>query len=194
MDEKDTNLNEDKIKENNDNNNNINNPIINEKENKNLSDSNSSENRILTELENLEKKNNNEQLNNNISKSLSEINKNNSDEDKKNISIKSIIDSNIIFNTPKSKRIIVEINKLSQRVKKDENENESNNRIIAKELRSKYFPHKNNNNFQNNNYNLFRENKNIPKTFNNIKLKSGNTNINNKIEINKKIIMQIIGL
>lgn len=193
MEKKETNLNEDKIKENIEDNKKISNPIINEKENKNILDLNSSDSQILTELAKLEKKNNNDLQNNNISKSLSEINKNNSDEDKKNISIKSIIDSNIIFNTPKSKRIIVEINKLSQRVRKDENENESNNRIISKELRSKYFPHKSNNNFQNN-YNIFRENKNLPKTFNNVKLKSVNTDINNKIEMNKKILMPIIDL
>jgi hypothetical protein len=121
-----------------------------------------------------------------LTKSLSEYNHNNSDENKKSISI----DSNSIFPypLPKSKRIIVELNQLSQRVSKEENENESNNRIMVKQLRLKYFPYNKNKIIQNNYINTDKKIKFV----NNYKLKNVN-NINNiitndKIEPNKKSI------
>lgn len=110
-------------------------------ENKNILDSHS-DSKIITELKKIENADKKEQINNDLSKSLSEINSNNSDEDKKSFSIKSITDSNNNFNRPKSKKIIVEIEQLSQRVSKEENENETNNRKMMKELRLKYFSNK----------------------------------------------------
>ena len=140
--------------------NNINSPIRNIKDEKDLLDSHSDANKLLTELENIDNNDKNEKHNDDLSKSLSEINHNNSYEDKKTISI----DSNSIFQNPPliSKKIIVEIDQLSQRVSKDENENETNNRFIMKELRLKYFPNnKINKNAKNikNNYINYNENK-----------------------------------
>jgi hypothetical protein len=122
----------------------------------------------------------------NISKSLSVINKNNnnisnSEDDKKNMSIiRTISESKNQHHYP-TKRIIVEINQLSKRVTKEENENEYNNRIMVKELRSKYFPlRRGNNTFRNNYHNLNKEkntiinNENYP---NNFKFKNMNVNI-----------------
>ena len=122
----------------------------------------------------------------NISKSLSVINKNNnnisnSEDDKKNMSIiRTISESKNQHHYP-TKRIIVEINQLSKRVTKEENENEYNNRIMVKELRSKYFPlRRGNNTFRNNYHNLNKEkntiinNENYP---NNFKFKNTNVNI-----------------
>lgn len=153
---------------------------------KDLLDSFCDENKIIKELEKIDNIQKNERKNSNLTKSLSEYNHNNSDEDKKSISI----DSNSIFPYPlqKSKRIIVEFNQLSQRVSKDENENESNNRIMVKQLRLKYFPYNKNKIIQNNYINTDKK----IKILNNYKLKNV-SNINNiitndKIESNKKSI------
>jgi hypothetical protein len=153
---------------------------------KDLLDSFCDENKIIKELEKIDNKEKNERKNSNLTKSLSEYNHNNSDENKKSISI----DSNSIFPypLPKSKRIIVELNQLSQRVSKEENENESNNRIMVKQLRLKYFPYNKNKIIQNNYINTDKKIKFV----NNYKLKNVN-NINNiitndKIEPNKKSI------
>jgi len=125
----------------------------------------------------------------NISKSLSIIHNNNnnnsnsnSEDDKKNISIiRTISESKNQVHYP-TKRVIVEINKLSRRVTKEENDNEYSNRIMVKELRSKYFPlRKANNTFRINYHISNKENKpmlnneNYP---NNLKFK--NMNISNK--------------
>ena len=122
---------------------------------------------------------------NNISKSLSVINNNNnisnSEDDNKNISIiRTISETKNKLHYP-TKKIIVEINKLSKRVTKEENDNEYNNRIMVRELRSKYFPlRKANNTFRNNYHILNKEkspmlnNENYP---NNMKFKYMNTNI-----------------
>ena len=176
--------------------NNINSPIRNIKDEKDLLDSHSDANKLLTELENIDNNDKNEKHNDDLSKSLSEINHNNSYEDKKTISI----DSNSIFQNPPliSKKIIVEIDQLSQRVSKDENENEINNRFMMKELRLKYFPNnkinKNAKNIKNNyiNYNDNKlKNKEI-KIINNLKFKNYNNIlnniINNKTETIKKIV------
>ena len=122
----------------------------------------------------------------NISKSLSVINQNNnnnsnSEDDKKNISIiKTISESKNHRHYP-TKRIIVEINKLSKRVTKEENDNEYNNRMMVKELRSKYFPLRKANNAFRNNYHILNKeknpilnNENYP---NNFKFKNMNTNL-----------------
>ena len=122
----------------------------------------------------------------NISKSLSVINRNNnnnsnSEEDNKNISIiRTISESKNQHHYP-TKRIIVEINKLSKRVTKEENDNEYNNRIMVRELRSKYFPLRKANNTFRNNYHILNKgkipmlnNENYP---NNFKFKNMNTNI-----------------
>ena len=122
----------------------------------------------------------------NISKSLSVINKNNnnnsnSEEDNKNISIiRTISESKNQRHYP-TKRIIVEINKLSKRVTKEENDNEYNNRMMVKELRSKYFPLRKANNAFRNNYHILNKernpilnNENYP---NNFKFKNMNANI-----------------
>ena len=134
-----------------------------------------------SEIENKEK--NDSQ--NNISKSLSVINNNNnisnSEDDNKNISIiRTISETKNKLHYP-TKKIIVEINKLSKRVTKKENDNEYNNRIMVRELRSKYFPlRKANNTFRNNYHILNKEkspmlnNENYP---NNMKFKYMNTNI-----------------
>ena len=122
----------------------------------------------------------------NISKSLSVINKNinnisNSEDDNKNISIiRTISESKNQHHYP-TKRIIVEINQLSKRVTKEENDNEYNNRIMVRELRSKYFPLRKANNTFRNNYHILNKgkipmlnNENYP---NNFKFKNMNTNI-----------------
>ena len=109
----------------------------------------------------------------NISKSLSVINK--------NISIiRTISESKNQHHYP-TKRIIVEINKLSKRATKEENDNEYNNRIMVRELRSKYFPLRKANNTFRNNYHILNKgkipmlnNENYP---NNFKFKNMNTNI-----------------
>ena len=185
MENKDINLDKNENKEIIDNKD-LNKPIINNKDERILQESNSDEKKIITELEKLDYKDKNSKQNNDISKSLSVIN-NNYEEDKENIFIKSF--SNVIYPRPISKKIIVEINQLSQRVSKDENENESNNRIIMKELRLKYFPnHKVNKIIKNNhpifNDNFIRDKRTIDAS--NLKLK--NINLNNKFEMNKKII------
>ena len=135
-----------------------------------------------SEIENKDKNDNQS----NISKSLSVINNNNnisnSEDDNKNISIiRTISESKNKLHYP-TKKIIVEINKLSKRVTKEENDNEYNNRIMVRELRSKYFPlRKANNTFRNNYHILNKEkspmlnNENYP---NNMKFKNMNININ----------------
>ena len=166
---------------------NLNSPIINNKDEKLLQESNSDENKIITELEKLDYKEKTKKQNNDISESLSEIN-NNLEEEKENIFIKSFSE-NIITPHPISKKKIVEINQLSQRVSKDENENESNNRIMMKELRLKYFPNNKVNKIIKNNYYIFNDNiirERREKDSGDLKLK--NNNINNIIGINKKII------
>jgi hypothetical protein len=160
----------------------INIPIVKENEDKNLSDSNSYENQIITELEKLYKKDNNDIQKNTLSKSLSDLNRINSEKDKKTISNNSYLDSNIVFNYPNSKKLIVDVNKLSQRVSKVEYENESKNRMVTKELRSKYFPNKKIK-FQNNTFIHFNETKKVINPTNNIRLKSMNPNRNNNLEI-----------
>lgn len=156
----------------------IDNPLIN----KSLLDSHSNDSRIMSDLKNIDK-------NNDLSKSLSEINRKISVEDKKSISINS--ESNLIFNHPLSKKIIVQINQLSERVTKVENENEDNNRIMMKELRLKYFPNKRFKKNIDKNYSIFNENKvkympiKLPNNLTNC-----NTNSNNKIELNKRLVKQ----
>ena len=190
MDKKDTNLINNENKENIDEKL-ISSPIPDKNDENLFLDSNSVDNQIITELEKMDNEDKNENQNNNLSKSLSEINRNiNSDEDKKNISIiKTISESREIFSYPITKQIIVEINKLSQRVSKDENENEYNNRVMVKELRSRYFPLRKVNNFFRNNYSIFREKPQNINNSNNNKFKSLslNTKINKNININDKI-------
>ena len=153
MEEKEINLNIKEIKDKNDEK--LKNTSIIEKNGDNLYfESNS-------EIENKEQNDNQ----NNISKSLSVINQNNnnnsnSEDDKKNISIiKTISESKNQRHYP-TKRIIVEINKLSKRVTKEENDNEYNNRIMVRELRSKYFPIRKANNAFRNNYHILNKEKN----------------------------------
>ena len=131
-----------------------------------------------------------ENKDNSLSKSLSEINSNNeSDENKKNISIiNTILESREILNFPISKKKIVEINNLSQRLKIDENENEQNNRIIVQELRSKYFPVKKVNNLFRSQYTVSKDKIQISNKNFNFKSTSANKEINNKIESNRKYI------
>ena len=131
-----------------------------------------------------------ENKDNSLSKSLSEINSNNeSDENKKNISIiNTILESREILNFPISKKKIVEINNLSQRLKVDENENEQNNRIIVQELRSKYFPVKKVNNLFRSQYTVSKDKIQISNKNFNFKNTSANKEINNKIESNRKYI------
>ena len=174
MEEKEINLNIKEIKDKNDEK--LKNTSIIEKNGDNLYfESNS-------EIENKEQNDNQ----NNISKSLSVINQNNnnnsnSEDDKKNISIiKTISESKNQRHYP-TKRIIVEINKLSKRVTKEENDNEYNNRIMVRELRSKYFPIRKANNAFRNNYHILNKgkipmlnNENYP---NNFKFKNMNTNL-----------------
>ena len=155
-----------------------NNSLINRNENKDFLDSNS-DSKIMTELKKID---NNEQLNNDLSKSLSEINRNNFEEDKKTISLKSISESNNNYNRPISKKIIVEINQLSQRVSKEENENESNNRVMMKELRLKYFSNKKNSKNIENKSTFFNEEVNPKTTLNNLNYRNEK---NNKIQTNK---------
>ena len=174
-------------------NNNLNDPNLNG--NNDRDQDSISEKKIITELEKIDYNVQNEKQNNDLSKSFSDINKNNSYEDKKTISLKTLSDYNNIISRPLTKTQIVEISRLSQRVSKDEKENEFNNRIMVKELRLKYFP--NNKKYKNikNSYTITIENKNQNQnkdliTENNFKFKnfSNNTNIiNNKIELNKKI-------
>ena len=130
------------------NNKNINSPDLDENNDKDQ-DSNV-EKKIITELEKIDYKNNND---NDLSKSFS-------DEDKKTISIKTISDYNNIISRPLTKTQIVEINRLSQRVSKDEKENEFNNRLMVKELRLKYFPNNKKNKNIKNNYTITIQNKN----------------------------------
>ena len=177
------------IKENNGKNEEkMNNTSINEKKGENLFfDSKSG-------TENKDKDDNQ----NNISKSLSVINNNNnnsnSEDDNKNISIlRTISESKNKLHYP-TKRVIVEINTLSKRVSKEENDNEYNNRIVVKELRSKYFPLRKANNAFRNNYHVLNKEKNpmlnnesYP---NNSKFKNINVNIskstNTKIFTNNR--------
>ena len=162
----------------------IDNPLIN----KSLLESHSNDSKILSELKNIDK---NDKENKDLSKSLSEINRKISEEDKKSISLSS--ESNLIPFHPLSKRIIVQINQLSQRVTKVENENEDNNRIMMKELRLKYFPTKKFNKRIEKNYTIFNENKikNTPiKLSNNLKSKNINSVTYNKTELNKKLLKQ----
>ena len=152
------------------------NTSINEKKGENLYfESNS-------EIENKDQNDNQ----NNISKSLSVINQNNnnnsnSEDDKKNISIIQTISETKTQRHYPTKRIIVEINKLSKRVTKEENDNEYNNRIMVRELRSKYFPLRKANNAFRNNYHILNNgknpilnNENYP---NNFKFKNMNANV-----------------
>ena len=177
-------------------NNNLNEPNLNG--NNDRDQDSISEKKIITELEKIDYNVQNEKQNNDLSKSFSDINKNNSYEDKKTISLKTISDYNNIISRPLTKTQIVEISRLSQRVSKDEKENEFNNRIMVKELRLKYFP--NNKKYKNikNSYTITIENKNQNQnkdliTENNFKFKNFSNNIlytniiNNKIELNKKI-------
>jgi hypothetical protein len=174
MEKKEISLNNKEIKDKNDEK--LNNTSIIEKNGDNLYFDSKSE---------IENKDKNDSQSN-ISKSLSVINKNNnnisnSEDDKKNMSIiRTISESKNQHHYP-TKRIIVEINQLSKRVTKEENENEYNNRIMVKELRSKYFPlRRGNNTFRNNYHNLNKEkntiinNENYP---NNFKFKNMNVNI-----------------
>ena len=164
------------------NNKNLNNPNLDENNDKDQ-DSNI-EKKIITELEKIDYKNDNENANNDLSKSFSDINKNILDEDKKTISIKTISDYNNIVSRPLTKTQIVEISRLSQRVSKDEKENEFNNRLMVKELRLKYFSNNKKNKNIKNNYTITIQNKNRNNelvTDNNFKFKNFSNELNKKI-------------
>ena len=161
---------------------NLNNPNLDENNDKDQ-DSNI-EKKIITELEKIDYKNDNENANNDLSKSFSDINKNILDEDKKTISVKTISDYNNIVFRPLTKTQIVEISRLSQRVSKDEKENEFNNRLMVKELRLKYFPNNKKNKNIKNNYTITIQNKNRNNeliTDNNFKFKNFSNELNKKI-------------